>query len=189
MWFALVDAAINFYSGISSFITKTYLDIKTRAFENKLIYYAVYDTNTKRYSLVYNYDKPLNVFWYCLFKDWVILPPVSYNDLEKILYADNLVVVCSYVICGEQRNAIYDYTAYNSAWKDMHRKVIFAYSDTNEDLTHEFEKFKNTVFDIYKRFGAQHVFNMLVGYKRKTTDKISYILTMTDHDFIETKLS
>jgi hypothetical protein len=161
------------------------------AFEHKLIYYAVYDTNTSKYTLVYDYDNPLSVFWYLVFGVFYqksTAMPVAYEDIDTILHAENLVIVCSYVLYGEQRHGLYDSTCYNAPRKGNHTKVIYAYSDTNDDMSHEFERFKGTIFDIYDRFGAQHVYNMLMGYKKKVPGTIEYITTMTDFDFNEKKL-
>lgn len=188
MLFEIADAAINFYSGISRLVENAYLDIKCRAFEHRLLYYAVYDCATKRYTLVYDHDKPLSVFWYCMFGTWLSVPPVSYADLESILHSENLVVVCSYVMHGEVRYALYDHAAYRAQWTNNHNKVVFAYSNTSDDITHEFERFKNTVFSVCSRVGANHVFNMLLGYRGKQADQIQSISVMTDLDFKETKL-
>lgn len=188
MLFAIADAAINFYSGISALFESTYHHIKTRTFENRLIYYALYDSVTKRYTLVYDHDKPLSVFWHCLFGPWLSTALVNYDDLGGILHSEGLAAVCSYVMHGEQRYALYDREAYRAGWTRNQQKVVFAYSNTNEDLTHEFERFKSTVFELYKRLGAQNVFNMLAGYKNKAAEPIEYITSMTDIDFTEKKL-
>lgn len=187
MLFAILDAAINFYSGINSFVNKSYVSLKTKAFEHELLYYAVYDTNTKRYTLIYDYDKPLCVFWCLLFGTWM-METISYQDIDNILHNDNLVVVCSYILYGEQRHCVYDYQAYKAPRKSNNIKVIYAYSDTNQDLTHEFERFKSTVFEVYERLGAQNIYNMLVSYKKKSPEKIDYIKAMTDYDFNDRKL-
>ena len=190
MLFALLDAAINFYSSITGFVKKSYLDTKIKTFENKLLYYAVYDTNTNRYTLIYNYDNPLSIFWYLVFGVFNrALYPVNYEDLETILHTENMIIVCSYILYGEHRHVIYDSSSYKAPRKRNHMKVIYAYSDTNEDMTHEFERFKETVFEIYERFGVQHVYNMLMGYKQKNPEKIEYITAMTDFDFNEKKLA
>ena len=80
----IADAIINFYVLFVKRGRNIYEDMKKKAFENKLIYYARYDMNQNRYLVVYNYDKVLSVFYFYMFNYiWKMsYASMTYLDLD-----------------------------------------------------------------------------------------------------------
>lgn len=188
--FRLLDAVLNFFAWIHRISTDSYEKAKTKAFEHKLFYYAIYDTKTNRYLKMHDYDTVFWVVWFYVLNHVckISYSGVTYLDLDTILHAENLIVVASYVMNGEIRHAILDYEEYSKSWIPTAKKIVFAYTDSRDDVTHEFERFKETVFAIAERIGVQNVYNILCGYGRRETSTIQWISTMTDRDFEEIRL-
>ena len=202
MWFC--DMCINFYSNFREWCTNWYQYMKVNAFENKLLYYAVYDLSTKRYSLIHNYDNPLSIFYFFIlnhvFK--ISYAGISYLDLQYILHSENIVVVCEYVRRGKEYCEILDLDVFEAPRANITNKVVYAYTETDgspdqcDDLTHEFEKFKTTLFNVATKINAQNTYNLIMGFRQNDqngrhitkNDNIKKIRYMLDDDFEEKTL-
>jgi hypothetical protein len=162
--------------------------MKIKGFEHKLIYYAVYNKNTKSYNVIHDYDKPLSVLYFYIFNYVLKLnyAGITFLDLGMILHAENLVVVTTYVLNGKIYNDVFDVYTYEKPRTINHNKVVYAYTNTDDDLTHEFERFKNTIFDV--KLDAQQLYNVIMGYRQKQPEKVLSIKVMMDNDFIENQI-
>jgi hypothetical protein len=67
--------------------------------------------------------------------------------------------------------------------QNVKHSILYAYTNTGEDLTHEFDKFKSTILKL--KLCKQDIYNIIMGYKNQKTQMIEYIKYMTDDDFIE----
>lgn len=180
-FFLLVGDYISRYS---QYYNKWFKNLTLKAFQNKLIYYAVYDKNTEKYHLIHDHSGLLYTLYYYISNNWMKFDfaGITYNDLNIILQCTNFVAVVSYVRNNRLEHNIFDMDTYQNI-KNIKSKVIYAYSDNNEDLTHEFEKFKNTIFDI--KLGNQDLYNLLMSYKKINREKINSIKVMMDDTFEE----
>jgi hypothetical protein len=182
------DIILNFLGYIQQSCDNFYKDIKYKAFEHKLIYYAIYDLKTKRYSLIHNYDNYLNTFFFYLtnyiFK--LNYAGITYLDLELLTQYENVIVITSYILNNKEYHDILNYDVYNAPRTITHSKVIYAYAETvnyKDDLTHEYELFKNSIFKL--EIPAQDIYNILKSYKNRNPEKITNIKIMIDDTFEE----
>ncbi len=170
-----LDYGVNFWRGVQHFCWDLFNYVKFQMFEGKLTYYALFNTKTNEYSLIYDYSKFLNSFHKM---------PVKYDDMKYILQFSDCVIVANYILYGKEHHDILDYNSISKPKHSIHDKVIYAYTDTNEDLTHEFELFKNTIFTL-KSLTAQQLYTVLMCYKNKQANNIKYIKVMLDNNFEE----
>jgi hypothetical protein len=158
--------------------------MKIKAFNNKVVYYAIYNITTEKYSLVHNYNNILNVIYFYILNYYAkfAYAGISYLDLRVLTQCDDLILITSYIINEKEIHAILNSETYI---KDKFatcygKKIVYAYTDDGQDLTHEFEKYKHTIFDI--KLSSQHLYNILTT---KTKNRIEYIKYMMDDDCIE----
>ena len=191
----LADMIINFFSSIVKYKNNILTYMKSKAFENKLVYYAIYDLNTSTYSVIHNYNNFLSIFWFYItnyiFK--VNYTGVTYLDIDLILHAENIIVIADYVRNSIEYHSIFDMTAYEEhKISNKIINIIYAYTDKNEDLTYEFEYFNLTIFNVATRIKAQHIYNIILGYNGITSIHFSLINSihlMTDDHFDEITIS
>lgn len=184
----IADIIINFLSQIQYLYDNFYKNLKYKAFSEKLFYYAIYDINTKRYTLIHNYDNFLSTLYFYfmnyIFKiDYI---GISYDDLDLILHSDNTVIIASYITNNKEYHDILDFDIYKAPKKITHNKIIYAYAETinyKDDLTHEYELFKNSILKI--KLSAQDIYNIIMNYKNKKTEEITNIKIMIDDTFEE----
>ncbi len=184
----IADIIINFFSWIQISYDNFYKNLKYKSFSKKLLYYAIYDNNTKRYTLIHNYDNFLSTLYF-YFSNYVFkinYTGITYNDLELILHSDSTIIIASYILNNKEYHDIFDYEVYTSPKITNHNKIVYAYAETinyKDDLTHEYELFKNSILKL--KLPAQDIYNILMGYKNKRTEKITNIKIMSDDTFEE----
>lgn len=175
-----VNTIINFLGWLQQLYNNFYRDLKNKTFDNKLIYYAVYDINTKRYTLIHNFNNFLSTL-YCYLINY---NGITYDDLEFIIHDRNIIIITSYILNNKEYHDILNYDIYYSLRKPIHNKIIYAYTENNKDnLTHEYELFKNSIFKL--QIPAQDIYNIIMGYKNRTFEKITNIKIMIDDKFEE----
>jgi hypothetical protein len=180
----IVSVIINFFQ----YNKRLYEDIKIKAFENKLIYYAIYNMQNKKYTLIHNYDNLLSVLFFYITNNLMKTnyAGITYKDLDFLLHDKNNIIVASYVINKKEYHKIFNYDTYinnQQCEKNKIDKIVYAYTDNVEDLTNEFEKFKDTIFCI--KLSTQTLANILMYYKGKKLQKVEYIKYMIDNNFDE----
>lgn len=181
--FDLATWSIKFYDNIANI----YQCMKIKAFENHWIYYAVYDVGTKRYILVYDYDNFLSILFFYIFRYWLgfyMSQLITFNDIATFKHTQ-LVAIIYYIQNSHDKYIIHNEHTSNET--EVGYSVLYAYTDTGEDITHEVEKFKSTIFK--SGLFAQDIYNTIMGFKGKKTQKIEYIKYMTDENFNEQVLT
>jgi hypothetical protein len=180
----ILDNIINFFSAIQNEYKKIYNHMKIKAFNNKVVYYGIYNIANQKYSIIHNYNNILSILYFYILNYYakISYAGVSFLDLRVLTQCDNLILITSYIINEKEIHAILNYETYN---KDKFslcygKKIVYAYTDDGQDLTHEFEKYKNTIFNI--KCNSQHIYNILTS---KTKNRIEYIKYMMDDDCIE----
>jgi hypothetical protein len=177
--FDLASWSIKFYEAF----TNVYQSMKRKAFENHWIYYAVYDVTTKQYIVMYDYNNVLSTLFFYIFRYWLgfyMSQKITLNDLVTFQHT-SLVAIIYYIQNKHDKYIMYNENMCNLV-VDAKYSILYAHTDTGEDLTHEFEKFKSTIFGL--GLGPQDIYNMLMGFKRiQSTQDIKYIKYMTDDTF------
>lgn len=161
--------------------------MKTKAFEHKLIYYASYDLKTQEYIVTQNYDSVWYILYFYitnyLFK--LNYAGLSYTDLEFLIKVQDMIIVTSYILSGKEYHAIYD--EHKTYDRDAKYKIVYAFTDKNDDITQSLNSFKNSVA-LFK-LSPQHIYNIVTHYeekhKRKHIKEINY---MRDDTFEEIAL-
>jgi hypothetical protein len=175
----LANVPIKFYEGIVGL----YDTMKKQAFKNHWLYYATYDTNTKQYSVLYNYNNPLSVLYFYVFRYLlgyyhgcgIIISPIDTNIISVVHYVKD---TC-------ERYLLYKQYMLETPTPN----ILYAYTDCGEDLTHEFQKFRTSIFQL--GLDAQDLYNIIVGYKGRPNcnDMVEYIKYMTDQEFEEQQIA
>lgn len=185
--FNSIHHSINFYGFVQSKYVEFIHYMKTKAFEHKLIYYASYDLNTQEYIVTQNYDSVWYILYFYitnyLFK--LNYAGLSYTDLDFLIKIQDMVIITTYVLNGREYRAIYDEQK-KYDW-DAKYKIVYAFTDKNDDITHSLNSFKNSVA-LFK-LSPQHIYNIVTHYeekyKRKHIKEINY---MRDDTFEEIAL-
>lgn len=192
LFLVLADYIINYFQGWVKYYNVIYDYMKIKAFKNKLIYYAMYNTITEEYMLVHNYNTWWSVVYFYFFNNYAKMDfaGITFFDLDMILHSDQYIVITSYIVNNKEYYAIYDYDTYTKNKCDTKYSIVYAYTDKKEELSHEFEKFKHTVFDleVYKKGQYRHVYNILSEFKKHRRMSPEYIKLMLDNDFEEQTL-
>lgn len=186
--FDSIHYSINFYGFVQNRCHDAVQHMKAKAFEHKLIYYATYDLNTQRYLVTQNYDS----FWYILYfyiTNYLLklnYEGLSYTDLELLVKVQNMIIITSYILAGQEYTVVYDEN--KKFDKNIRYKIVYAVTDRNDDLTHELNMFKKS--SALLTLKPQHIYNIATHYGKKYEKKeIQTIKYMRDDNFEETVLS
>lgn len=186
--FNSIHYTINFYGFVQTKYYDTVKYMKTKAFEHKLIYCASYDLKNEKYTVNQNYDTLWCILYFYitnyLFK--LNYAGLSYTDLGFLVKVQDMVIITSYVLSGKEYVAILDES--RQFERNIGYKIVYAVTDKNDDLTHEFNMFKqsSTLFVLK----PQHIYNIVTQYAHKYERKhIESIKFMRDDNFEEIVLS
>ena len=158
--------------------------MKCKAFEHKLVYYATYDVEKDRYTVIHDYNKPLYVFYFYVTNYLLKLnyAGVSYLDIELLLKMQQVIIITTYIMNGEEHSDVFNEHTYNNQGKSP--TFVYAFTNTQENLTYEFNLFSSTL--LLLKLSAYNIARILYGFKRKDMlEPIKNIHYMTDDDFVE----
>lgn len=188
LWLIL-EKVINFFQFNRNCISNFYEYIKLKALNNKITYYAVYNTNHSTYNEIHNYYTLFYVIYY-MFYSQVKNGGMTIDDYKIVTEFPELIIIISYIRDGNEYHKIFN--NYESAAAegdevgggDEVSEIVYAYSYScggeEYDLTNSFVKYKSSIFKNIIDLNAQHIYNILTGNKKSIS--INCIKYMVDSD-------
>jgi hypothetical protein len=171
--------------------------MKHELFDGYLISYGSYNINEKRYVSIYNYDNTLMIIYLYILYIFGCNIHENYNlvNFRKYVSTDkHNIYICSVLYGNEQYYIIIDKNTHlnlpslnniNNENK-YNKKFLYVVFDDNNDLTHEFEKFKHFILE-NKYLETYDIIKMLqmFFYNKDTVNNDSILKLMMDDSFDE----
>jgi len=173
LWLIL-EKVINFFLYNRKCIRNFFESIKLSTLNNKITYYAIYNTSLGTYNQIHNYNTLFYILYYILF------PKTQYtgmtlNDYEIVTQFPDLIIIISYIKDRIEYHKIYnnygDAVTSEKTDEANSANIVYAYSYScggeENDLTNLFVKYKSSIFKNIIHLNAQHIYNILTGQSHK----------------------
>ena len=192
---------IDFFMNIWIYVYKLYknsiISMKHELFDGYLISCGSYNVNEKRYVSIYNYDNTLMIIYLYILYIFGCNIHENYNLINFRKYVSNdkhNIYICSVLYGNEQYYIIIDQNTHlnlpslnniNNENKST-KKFLYVVFDDNNDLTHEFEKFKHFILE-NKYLETYDIIKMLqmFFYNKVTVNNDTILKLMMDDSFDE----
>lgn len=198
----IIDFFMNIWICMYKLFKNRIVSMKYELFDGYLISYASYNINDKKFISIYNYDNTWNIiylyflyiFGYNVHEIYNLVYHKTYISIDK-----NTLYICSVLYDTEQYYFIIDKNTQlrlpsldNINIDDINNKntnnknFLYVVFDDNNDLTHEFTKFKHFILE-NKYLETYDIIKMLqmFFYNKETVNNDSTLKLMMDDSFEE----